>query len=242
MARGTKVGTTAKTKASGKTNAALVRRATAAAEAKKKRLLAEARGLVALVSRRKKEIAEAFYDIGEALARLRQEDMLAVLGRRSFAEMCERDAGVSATTGQRLVEITLSMTREQAIEMGQTKAMAMVSLADATPEADTPAGLYRKKAVALPGGKKISPRAASANELEEAATRLRQARGGSRRGRTTTPDERASAGRLEARLHALGLRAARVTAVATKPGQGADLRIEHIPVAKLDVLKKALDR
>jgi hypothetical protein len=42
------------------------------------------------------------------------------------------------------------------------------------------------------------------------------------------------------RLHQLGLDRARVTAVATKPGQGSDLRFEHIPVAQIDALKKAI--
>lgn len=239
----------AKAKASTTTNPSgtakkpvLARRAAAAAEAKKKRLVAEARGLLALVARRKKTIAESFYDIGEALARLRQKDMLAALGRRSFAELCERDAGLSATTGRQLAEMAMAMTREEALAIGQAMAMAMVSLAEATPEADTPASLYRKQALALPGGKTISPRTASANELNEAAAQLRQARGTTRRGRTTTPDERASAARLEARLHALGLERVRVIALATKPGQGADVRIEHLPVAQLELLKKAFRR
>lgn len=43
----------------------------------------QARGPLAVVSRRKKEIAEAFYDIEHALARLREKEMLAVLSRRS---------------------------------------------------------------------------------------------------------------------------------------------------------------
>jgi hypothetical protein len=223
-------------------NGALAKRAKAAAEGKRARLEAEARALLALIARRKAEIAEAFFDIGEALARLRAKEMLGALGRRSFAELCERDAGISATTGQRLVEVTLAMTREQAIAMGQKKAMAMVGLAEATPEGDTAAGLYRKKAIALPGGKTISPRVASANELEAAAARVRQARGKARRGRTTTPDERARAAKLEARLRELGLDRARVTAVATKPGQGADVRIELVAIDELDLLKRALGR
>lgn len=231
----------ARPKKTSKTNAALARRSVAAAEAKKKRLLAEAKALLALVWRRKKEITEAFYDVGEALARLRQKEMLAVLGRRSFAELCEKDAGLSAATGQRLVEITLAMTREEAIGMGQTKAMAMVSLAQATPEVDTPAGLYRG-AVTLPGGKKLAPRTASATEVEEAAAQIRQARGGPRRGRTTTKSERELAERLEARLHALGLDRARVSVVATKPGQEADLRIERVPASRVGDLKRALGR
>lgn len=225
--------------------AALGRRATAAAAAKRERLLGEARSLVALVERRKREITEAFYDIGEALQRLKQRDMLAVLGRRSFAELCEKDAGISASTGQRLVEVVRSMTREQALAMGQKKAMAMVSLARATPEEDTAVGLYRKRTIALPGGRGIDPRAASANELEEAATAIRRQRagkGGAARGRTTTEDERRLAALIEERLHQLGLDRARVTAVATKPGQGADLRFEHVPAAQVDALKKAIGR
>jgi hypothetical protein len=47
---------------------------------------------------------------------------------------------------------------------------------------------------------------------------------------------------LERQLHELGLDRARVTAVATKPVQGADLRFERIPAADVDLLKKALGR
>jgi hypothetical protein len=41
-------------------------------------------------------------------------------------------------------------------------------------------------------------------------------------------------------LRELGLERARVTAVATKPGQPADVRIERVPLERLGVLKKAL--
>jgi hypothetical protein len=160
---------------------------------------------------------------------------------------------MSVSVAERLVEIVRSLTREQALAMGQKKAMAMVTLAAATPEDDTAAGLYRKKSIALPGGKKVSPRSASANEIEEAATALRHRRsasaarngngnGAPARGRTTTAEERTFAALLEKRLHQLGLERARVTAVATKPGQGSDLRFEHIPVAQIDILKKAIGR
>lgn len=231
--------------------AALARRATSAASAKKERLVREARSLLALVARRKNQITEAFYDIGEALARLKAKEMIAALGRRSFAELCEKDAGVSVSTAERLVDIAAAMTREQALSMGQQKAMAMVSLAAATPEADTAAGLYRKKSVALPDGRSFSPRSASASAIEEAATAVRQhvaakargaAKSGRGRGRTTTPEERSLASLLETRLRQLGLDRARVTAVATKPGQGADLRIERVPASKVDLLKKAIGR
>jgi hypothetical protein len=223
---------------------ALARRAQAAAVAKQERLLREARELVAMVKRRKKEITEAFYDIGEACARLQDKAMVAALGRKSFAEVCEKDLGMSVATARRLVDIVTTMTRAQALEMGQQKALAMASLADATPERDTPAGLYRKKAVAVPGGRAVAPRKASAREIERAAKEIRQAKdaGGARRGRTTTEDERTFAALLEARLHQLGLDRAKVEAVATKPGQPADLRFTGLPVSRVDDLKKAIGR
>jgi len=237
---------------------ALARRATAAASAKVTRLRTEAKALLALIARRKKEITEAFYDVGEALLRLKQRDMVSALGRRSFAEVCEIDAGVSASTGERLVAITQSLTREQALDMGQKKAMAMVTLAAATPEDDTAAGLYRRRSIALPSGKALSPRTATANEIEKAATAIRHHRradagagagaNGSQtaaprgRGRTTTPEERSLAALLQKRLRQLGLDRATVVAVATKPGKGGDLRFEHIPAASVDTLKRAIGR
>ena len=146
---------------------------------------------------------------------------------------------------ERLVAIVASLTRAQALAMGQKKAMAMVTLAAATPADDTAAGLFREKAIALPGGRTISPRKASANEIEEAATAIRQSRsagekGKAKRGRTTSADERSLASLLQRRLRQLGLERATVTAVATKPGQGSDLRFEHVPCAEVDTLREAL--
>ena len=225
----------------------LAARATAAASAKTKRLHAEARSLLSLIARRKKEITEAFYDIGEALTRLKSRDLVSALGRATFAEVCTLDAGISAATAERLVAIATTMTREQALAMGQKKAMAMITLAAATPEDDTAVGLYRRKSVALPGGKNVSPRSASANAIEEAATAIRHQRravapaaGKPGRGRTTTNEERTFAALLERRLHQLGVERALVTAVATKPGQSADLRFEHIPAADIDKLLSEL--
>jgi hypothetical protein len=121
----------------------------------------------------------------------------------------------------------------------------MTELAEATPEErDTPAGLYRKKSVAVPGGRSVAPRAASAREIERAAKAIRQGAraGAARRGRSTTEDERTLAALLERRLRQLGLRHATVEAVATKPGQPADLRFAGIPIDRVDVLKKAIGR
>ena len=55
-----------------------------------------------------------------------------------------------------------------------------------------------------------------------------------------TKDERELAALLQKHLRHLGLDRARVVAVATKVGQGADLRFEGIPASKVDLLKKGI--
>lgn len=55
-----------------------------------------------------------------------------------------------------------------------------------------------------------------------------------------TKDERELAALLQKHLRHLGLDRARVVAVATKAGQGADLRFEGIPASKVDLLKKGI--
>ena len=243
----------AKPKPSKKLPTALARRAAAAASAKAARNLATAREHIAVIQRRKNAITEAFYDIGVALTELKKPEHIAALGRRSFAEVCEKDAELSAVVAERLIGIVRNMTAEQALAMGQKKAMALVDLAAATPGGeDSAASLFRKKSIALPGGGSLDLRAASANAIEEAAKTIRQgvaaktAKGGgtgkAARGRTSSADERALAELLQRKLHKLGLERARVTAVATKAGHESDLRFEHIPVSKIDTLKQAIGR
>jgi hypothetical protein len=221
--------------------AALAKRAEQAVAAKRARTAKEARADIALIKRRKKRIAEDFYDIGVALARLKRPGVAEVLGRESFREICEKDLEMSPATADKLVAIVANVAREDALRMGQERALALVALARATPEADSAASL--EKAVRkLPSGKKLDVRSASVRDLREAAKDVRDAsgKGGRPRGRTTSPAERAEAAKLEAALRKAGLDRARVAAVATKPGQGADLRIERVPVAQLTVFRKAL--
>jgi hypothetical protein len=222
--------------------AALAERATALAAAKKKRLLMEARSLVALVHRKRAMINEAYYELGQAIARLKEPEMLLALGCKTFSELCARHLGLSQEVASRLVEIVQSMTREEAIGVGQSRAMALVDLAKATPDADTPGELYRRGRVDLPGGATVDTKKASARQLFGAAKKIRIAskRLGGRRGRTTTSDERAIAEAVQSALHAAGLREARVTAVASKPGAESYLRIERVLVSKRRAAGRAL--
>ena len=104
-----------------------------------------------------------------------------------------------------------------------------------------------KGTLKLPGGKELHIPKASAAEIRNAAKLVRAGSAKASdtpakrpRGRTTTPSERAIAEKLQARLRELGLDQASVTAVATKPGQPAHVRIQSAPIDRLSVLKKAL--
>ena len=123
--------------------------------------------------------------------------------------------------------------------MGQTKAAAFSRLAEATPAADTAASLYRR-GVRTPSGAAIGKQSTT-REIDRAAKEFRQAARGATgrgRGRTTTEEERAVAHAMEAVLHRHGLKRAKVTAVASVPGNEANLRIEGIPVSRRSVLRE----
>jgi hypothetical protein len=219
---------------------ALVKNAAKVADRAMKRLAAQARADIALILERKSDIAAAFYDIGEALVRLKRKGVPEALGHRSFEEMCTKEFGLGSSQVEELIDIVTRLKRKDAILMGQSKAAAFVRLAEATPAADTPAGLYRRGVRALSG--KAVTRASSARAINEASKEFRQAaRGGQRgRGRTTTPEERALAARVESALHKAGLKTAKVVAVASVPGREANLRIEGVPISKAAVLARAL--
>jgi hypothetical protein len=201
-------------------------------------LLAKASADLALIAQKKEEIADAFYEIGEALVRLREPTIVEALGHASFADLCEARLEISLARADRLIAIATRVRREDALRWGQEKATAILEITNATAADDTPrevaAGTLK-----LPGGKKLDVDKASARTLTELAKTLRQKRGkGSVRGRTTTREERKLASDLQKRLVAEGLEAS-VVAVATKPGTTSKLRIE-VPADALAVLRAAL--
>jgi hypothetical protein len=219
--------------------AALAKRASAAAALARKRLIERARADIELIQRRKEEIVESFYDIGEALVRLQKRGTAAALGYPGFYEMCRAEVGLAATQVDELVRIVRSASRKEAIGMGQSVAGAMARLAAATPDPhDTPGQIFRD-GVTTPSGKVIK-KGASARAIESAAKEFRQKKS-TGRGRTTTPEERAIARHIEARLHAHGIRTAKVEAVASQPGRESNLRVLGVPLSKRHVLAKALN-
>lgn len=221
--------------------AALAKRAANAAAAKVARVLAEAKRDLALIVRRKAQIVDAFYDIGEALSRLKQKEAIAALGRKSFAEVCEKDAGMSTSQAQRLVDIVRTMTREEALSSGQTRATALIGLAEATPENDTPGTLLRRKSpIVLPDGKTLEPRKASARAIERAAMAIRRAT-------PAKPGAGARIGSDETRLAAslaksLAKSGVTVEAVAGRPGKPTTFRFAGVTLDGLAAFAATLTK
>ena len=223
--------------------AALAERAEQEASAKKERLASTAKADIALIRRRQAQIAESFYDIGEALVRLKRPDVVKAAGHATFRELCEEDLEMSVATADRLVAIVTHVAREDALRMGQQRALALAQLANATPEADSAAQLETKTRK-LPSGKRLDLSKASTREIESATRELRAAKPAAKpsRGRTTTPEEKERATALQTALRKNGLARARAVAVATKPGQPADLRIDRVPLTELAALRRALGK
>lgn len=227
-----------KSRSDGGLPAALARRAERAASAKIARLVAEAKRDIALIRRRRAEITEAFYDIGEALVRLKRREVVAALGCRSFAELCETQVSISPAQADRLVDIVTSMTREEALAVGATKAASLVALTRATPEDDTVADLLRGGAKVR--GKLVDVKKASSRAVARAAAEAREATGAAPRGgRMVTKEERATCAALEKALRGAGAKDASVTAKAGRVSGAARATIE-LAVADIARLAEAV--
>lgn len=219
---------------------ALAKRAERAAKLKLTRIVKAARADIALIRRRKRDVEDAFYDMGQALLRLKAPEVVRALGHRSFAELCTKELEVSATQAERLITIVQRMGRDEAGKLGASKAAALIDLVDATPAKDTPSGALAR-GVAMPGGKRLAVKGASARAIERAAKAVRQASPRTeKRGRRVEAAERAVGEKLAKRLHALGVKEAKVTVVAGPPGKGARVRIEGVEIGKLGVLGRAI--
>jgi hypothetical protein len=221
--------------------AALAKRALAKAEAAEKRLLRQALDDISLIRRKQRDIADAFFEIGEALARLRKDPIPKLLHRSGFGELCEVDLEISVERAGLLIEIAERVRREDAVRWKQEKTVALLALANATPEHDTP-GMLAVEKLRTPDHRPFDPEKTSARRIKEFAKVLRADRGtGSVRGRTTTVEERKLARALLRELHAQGLDESSVAAVATKPGAISKLRIE-LPIDRLSTLRVAIGK
>lgn len=207
-------------------------------EAKKKRLEAQAKADVALILRRKEIITDAFLDIAAAVLRLEKIGAHKFYGKPSFAAFCEDVLEMSLTKAKELIAITRA-PREQALAWGQERTAALLTLADATPEADTAESLSTAK-LKLPSGKILDIAKASTKAIWEAVKEIRTASSAGKkpRGLSVSAGDRKAIAALERSLHAAKLTQAKAVAVANH--HGARIRFEHVPLADVVPFAKAL--
>jgi hypothetical protein len=163
-------------------------------------LAAQAQSDLALLRRHKGALDDAFYDLGEALLRLRRPGAAEALGHADTYAMVRKEAGLAPAQVDELLEIVTHVKREDAARMGHARAAVLARLAATTPS-PTP--------VAKP-----------------AKSKNRKAR--------AKPDDKAIVASIEEKLHALGVRTARVRLVA------GVLEIKGVPVEKRALLKRSL--
>lgn len=224
---------------------ALAKNAAAASLAKVERLREEALGAIALVKRKQSQVAEAFYEMGQALAILKRKEVVAALGRTSFEEICKRDLSMSHTLANQLVDVAARYTVDQALSLGQSRAIALLDLVAATPEDDTPTELL-EGGVRLPDGTKLRPKNASAIEMTRAAKAVRRATAAALKtkvkGRTVSAEDAAIGERVADVLTAASLSQVKVRAIAGLPGRAATFRFEGVTADTLAAFAKALAR
>lgn len=212
-----------------------------ASDVLKARMLEAARADIALIKGLVDRIKRAFWEIGAALGRLKDPARVAVMGYRSFHEMCKEELKMSASSADNLVAIAANMTEAEARGMGQMDALSLVSLCKATPEDDRPADLIDAK-VPLPSGEVLDVRNASARERLDAAKEIRRAQegAGTRGGRSVSAKEQSTAAELQKRMRAAGLERATVEVKARRAGQQGDLVIGGVPVGAVSTLCAAI--
>ena len=172
----------------------------------------EAAKLVAFVRERMAHIAASFFDVGEALTKLRDKALYAALGHTSFDALLG-DLGFSKAQAYRFIGIAQRMTRQQATELGPRRAVALLRLTSATPGDDSVAEVLRK-GVTLPGRKAALPvRALTADQIEDAARTIARAHLPLRKRIPADDAARAHdrAAALRAHLDAAGVSEARVS-------------------------------
>ncbi len=213
---------------------ALAKRAEAAAKSKVARLVAQAKEDIALIMRRRADISEAFYDIGEALIRLKPREVVGAMGCRSFSELCEKHISISSSQAERLVDIVSSMSRVQALSVGPTKAASIVALMRAAPNGETVSDLL-SHGVRI-RGKVFNVKTASSRAIARATSEIRRKRPANKRSATT--EEHASCNAVEKALRELGAKDAKVTVKAGRVAGSARATIELL-VEDIPLLRKA---
>ena len=231
----TRASTTRKTTSNKTLPAALARRAGALSRQKTARIVTAARGDIALLRRKRGDIAAAFYDMGEALVRLKDPDVYRAFKQPSWEAFCRAELSMSESQAERLIEIVRHMTREDAIELGTfSKASSVARLVQATSADETVAHAIREGVVV--GKRRIDVKRESVRGIAEATREIPRARG--TRGRHLSDGDAAVAKTLARAIDRLRLDA-KLTAKAGLAGKGGRLVID-VALADVRALGRAL--
>ena len=114
----------------------------------------EGRAQLLAVNTKLSQIESCFYDVGAALTKLREPRIWGAMGFASFEALVETIPNLSLPVANRLMRITEHYKETTAIALTQTKAIALLTYVEATPEADDAESLASEDAMV--GGLPIS--------------------------------------------------------------------------------------
>ncbi len=100
--------------------------------------------LLALIARRKENIVDAFYDVGQALQEMLDNKLHMALGYDNFEAMIAARNVIGRSQAFKLIAVVKQLPRAEAIAMGQERAYALANLAAATPQHDTATSIVTK--------------------------------------------------------------------------------------------------
>lgn len=194
--------------------------------AEKKRLAARGRKAVATVLAMKKVIKKAFYEMGRALAVLKDPAVFRALGHPSFEELCA-SMKMSDSQADRLIAITEHFSAREAKELiTSTKATAIIDLASAMGGKTTPRGLLERGTVHLANGKTIDVGSASSHAIDAAARSLRANRKPSGHGGLAiSPEAKRFFARLRSEAKKARLGDVRIEEIAASEDEEAKMRL-----------------
>lgn len=192
----------------------LVERAKSELAAEANDLLARAKGALAQSNRN-------LYEVARALFELSKPNVAQALGRGDVFALAQAELDMPRTTVDRLITAAEHVTQERFAELKPSRVNACLELATATVADDTEAILAGKRIRLWPKGPWLDVGKATTAEILAAAKEVRQHHAKDerpKRGRTTTPEERAFVERASKQLAKSGS-GARMKARATRAGQ-----------------------
>ncbi|MBN2497367.1 MAG: hypothetical protein JXR96_22440 [Deltaproteobacteria bacterium] len=108
------------------------------------------------ILRLKEEIGERFWDLGQCLLRVHDRALYTQAGFASFEQyLGKKGVDIGRSTAYRLMDLAKNFSRELARKHGQTKLLAAIELAAATPEVDRPVDVLAYQVETRKDGKTV---------------------------------------------------------------------------------------